>query len=71
MKEKSKNWHKNLSKEEEYKIKEYQKTPDTAINSVQQKSFNKQINFVLPTIKMSKNMLKFYNIKIKKKKRIS
>ena len=38
----------------------------SAINSVQKRSIKKQINFVLPIIKMSEKTLKFDNIRIDK-----
>ena len=66
IKEKSKNRCKKLSKEEKDRIKELQKNRHQQL--IQHKeSIKKQINFVLPIIKMSEKTLKFDNTEINKK----
>ena len=66
-KEKSKNWYKNLSKEEKYKIKEYKKK-DTSnwLGTKKKASQNKWLLFLL-SITMSVKTLKIDNIRVNKK----
>ena len=66
-KEKSKNWYKNLSKEEKYKIKEYKKK-DTSnwLGTKKKASQNKWLLFLL-SITMSAKTLKIDNIRVNKK----
>ena len=66
IKEKSKNWYKNLSKEEKDKIKEYQrKRYQQMIQYKKEALRNKWVLFLL-SIWMSEKALKFNNIRVKK-----
>ena len=68
IKEKSKNWCKNLSQEEKDKIKEYQRKVTKNWFSTKKKRY--KINnfcFFLSIIRMSEKTLKFDNIRVNKK----
>ena len=68
IKEKSKNWYKNLSQEEKDKNKEYQRKRYQEL--VQYKKKRYKINnfcFFLSIIRMSEKTLKFDNIRVNKK----
>ena len=67
IKEKSKNWYKNLSKEEKDKIKEYQRKRYQQLIQYKEEALeNKWVLFLL-TIRMSEKTLKFDNIRVNKK----
>ena len=67
IKEKSKNWYKNLSKEEKGKIKEYQRKRYQQL--IQHKKVALQNKWVLRllNIRMSEKIIKFNNIRVNKK----
>ena len=67
IKEKSKNWYKNLSKEEKDKIKEYQRKRYQELIQYKKEALqNKWVLFLL-IIRMSVKTLKFDNIRLDKK----
>ena len=67
IKEKSKNWYKNLSKEEKDKIKEYQRKRYQQLIQYKKEALqNKWVLFLL-SIRMSEKTLKFDNIRVNKK----
>ena len=68
IKEKSKNWYKNLSKEEKDKIKEYQRKRYQQLIQYKKEALqNKWVLFLL-SIKMNEKTLKFDNIRLNIKK---
>ena len=67
IKEKSKNWYKNLSKEEKDKIKEYQRKRHQQLFQYKKETLQKKWLLLLPSITMSEKTLKFDNIRLNKK----
>ena len=71
IKEKSKNWYKNLPEEEKDKIKEYQRKRYQQLIQYKKEALqNKWVLFLL-SITMSEKTLKFDNIRLDKKKFIN
>ena len=69
IKEKSKNWYKNLSKKEKDKIKEYRrKRYQQQIQYKKEALQNKWVLFFLSIIRMGEKTLKFENVRVKKKR---
>ena len=67
IKEKSKTWYKNLSKEEKGKIKKYQRKRCLQLIHYKKEALqNKWVLFLL-SIRMSEKTLKFNNIRLNKK----
>ena len=67
IKEKSRDWYKNLSKEEKDKIKEYQRKRYQQLIQYKKEALqNKWVLFLL-SIRMSEKTLKFDNIRVNKK----
>ena len=67
IKQKSKNWYKNLSKEEKGKIKEYQRKRCQQLIQYKKEALqNKRVLFLL-SIRMSEKALKFGNVRVSKK----
>ena len=66
MKEKSRDWYKNLSKEEKGKIKEYQRKRYQQLIQYKKEALqNKWVLFLL-SIRMSEKTLKFKNIRVER-----
>ena len=67
VKEKSKNWYKNLSKEEKDKIKEYQRKRYQQLIQYKKGALQNKWVLLLLSIRMSEKTLKFDNIRANKK----
>ena len=71
IKEKSKNWYKNLSKEEKDKIKEYQRKRYQQLIQYKKEALQNKRVLSLLSVKMSEKVLKFDNIRVNKKSSIN
>ena len=67
IKEKSKNWYKNLSKEEKDKIKEYQRKRYQQLIQYKKEALQNKWALFLLSIRISEKTLKFDNIIVNKK----
>ena len=67
IKEKSKNWYKNLSKEEKDKIKEYQRKRYQQLIQYKKEALQNKWALFSLSIRMSEKTLKFDNIRVNKK----
>ena len=68
IKEKSKNWYKNLSKEEKDKIKEYQRKRYQQLIQYKKEALQNKWALFLLSIRMSEKTLKFDNVRVHKKR---
>ena len=67
IKEKSKNWYKNLSEKEKDKIKEYQRKRYQQLIQYKKEALQNEWVLFLLSIRMSKKTLKFDSIRVNKK----
>ena len=67
IKKKSKDWYKNLSKEEQDKIKEYQRKRYQQLIQYKKEALQNKLPLLLLNIKMSEKTLKFDNVRVNKK----
>ena len=67
IKEKSRDWYKNLSKEEKDKIKKYQRKRYQQLIQYKKEALRNKLAPILLSIRMSEKTLKFDNIRVHKK----